>query len=193
MLRARQASLRVVVRLRPSHADHAVAALRFLEGLSAESLYNRFLITPRLDLARARACVDVDQSSQVVLVAERAGEFVGIAGYHRHPERPEWAEVEFAVAEDLQGRGLGTRLLERLAEIARPRGLQVFEAFVHGENRRMMNVFGQSGFSEAREIDHGIWHVTLSLEPTARRVVAIDARIKLGPTAPLPAGRRIRY
>ena len=58
--------------------------------------------------------MDVDQALEVVLVAERAGELVGIAGYHSDPERPEWAEVGFAVADDLQGRGLGTRLLERL-------------------------------------------------------------------------------
>jgi L-amino acid N-acyltransferase YncA len=135
------------IRLRPSHVDDVVEALRFLKGLSAESLYNRFLMTPRLDLARARACVDVDQLQQVVLVAERAGALVGIAGYHRRPERPDWAEVEFAVANDLQGHGLGTRLLERLGEIARARGLRVFEAFVHGENRRMMDLFVQSGFS----------------------------------------------
>jgi acetyl coenzyme A synthetase (ADP forming)-like protein len=173
------------IRLRPSHADDAVEALRFLEGLSAESLYNRFLMTPRLDLARARACVDVDQLQQVVLVAERAGALVGIAGYHRRPERPEWAEVEFAVANDLQGHGLGTRLLERLGEIARARGLRVFEAFVHGENRRMMDVFVRSGFSEAREIEHGIWHVTLSLEPTARLVAASADRARLAATASL--------
>ena len=54
------------VRLRPSRQDDTATALRFLEGLSAESLYNRFLMTPRLDLARARACVDVDQAREVV-------------------------------------------------------------------------------------------------------------------------------
>ena len=66
------------VRLRPSRRDDAPTALRFLEGLSAESLYNRFLATPRLDLSRAEACVVADQSAQVVLVAERAGEFLGM-------------------------------------------------------------------------------------------------------------------
>src|SRR6187551_2276206 len=99
------------VRLRPSRPDDAARALRFLEGLSAESLYNRFLMTPHLDLARARACVDVDQLHHVVLVAERAGELVGMAGYYADPERGDWAEVAFAVADDLQGCGLGTRLL----------------------------------------------------------------------------------
>ena len=173
------------VRLRPSRADDAAGALRFLEGLSVESLYNRFLMTPRLDVARARACVDVDQSRQVVLVAERGGALIGIAGYHRDPERPERAEVEFAVADDLQGHGLGTRLLERLGEIARGRGVKTFEAFVRGENRRMMDVFVQSGFSEARDIDHGTWHVTLSLEPTARLAAASAARARLAATASL--------
>ena len=143
------------VRLRPSHAGDAAGALRFLEGLPADSFYNCFLTTPRLDLARARACVDVDQSQQVVLVAERAGEIIGMASYQRDPERPEWAEVAFAVADDLQDHGLGMRLLERLAETARSSGLKTFEAFVHGENRRMMDVFAQSGFSERRDTDEG--------------------------------------
>ena len=160
-------------------------ALRFLQGLSAESLYNRFLMTPHLDLARARAYVDVDQSRQVVLVAERAGELVGIAGYYRDPARTDWAEVAFAVADGLQGRGLGTRLLERLAEIARARGLNGFEAFVRGENRQMMDVFVQSGFTQTREIEQGTWHVTLSLEPTARLAAASAARARAAATASL--------
>ena len=173
------------VRLRPSRQDDTVTALRFLEGLSPESLYNRFLMTPRLDLARARACVDVDQSQQVVLVAERAGELVGMAGYYCDPARPEWAEVGFAVADALQGHGLGTRLLERLGEIARARGLKAFEAFVRGENRRMMDVFLQSGFTETRQIEQGTWHVTLSLEPTARLAAAAAGRARLAATASL--------
>jgi acetyl coenzyme A synthetase (ADP forming)-like protein len=173
------------VRLRPSRQDDSAMALRFLEGLSAESLYNRFLMTPHLDLARARTCVDVDQAGQVVLVAERAGELVGLAGYHSDPARPDWAEVALAVADDLQGRGLGTRLLERLAEIGRSRGLTGFEAFVRGENRRMMDVFVRSGFSQTREIEQGTWHVTLALEPTARLTAASAARSRVAATASL--------
>lgn len=173
------------VQLRPSRQDDAPRALRFLQGLSAESLYNRFLMRPHLDLASARTCVDVDQARQVVLVAERAGEMVGLAGYYSDPERPDWAEVAFAVADDLQGCGLGTRLLERLAEIGRSRGVTGFEAFVRGENRRMMDVFAQSGFSETREIEHGTWRVALLLEPTARLAAASAARSRVAATASL--------
>jgi acetyl coenzyme A synthetase (ADP forming)-like protein len=173
------------IRLHPSRKEDAARALRFLQGLSAESLYNRFLVRPHLDLASARACVEVDQTRQVVLLAERAAELVGLAGYYADPERPDWAEVAFAVADGLQGFGLGTRLLERLAEIARSRGVTGFEAFVRGENRRMMDVFAQSGFSQKREIEQGTWHVTLLLEPTARLAAASAARSRTAATASL--------
>ncbi len=173
------------VRLRPSKPDDAAQALRFFQGLSQESLYNRFLMTPHFDLSRARATVDVDQLHEVVLIAERAGEIVGIAGYYVDPARTDWAEVGFAVAEKFQGRGLGTRLLERLAQIAHSRGLHGFDAFVRGENRQMMDVFVQSGFSQTREIEQGTWHVTLSLEPTARLAAASAARARAAATASL--------
>ena len=170
------------VRLRPSRQDDAERALRFLQGLSAESLYNRFLMTPHLDLARARAYVDVDQSRQVVLVAERAGEFVGIAGYYTDPARTDWAEGVCR-----RGRVAGpwsqTRLLERLAEIARSRGLNGFEAVVRGENRKMMDVFAQSGLLRRgnRAGARGTW---LSLSP-ARLAAASAARARTAAIASL--------
>ena len=49
----------------------------------------------------------------------------------------------------------------------------------------MMDVFRQSGFSETREIEQGTWHVTLSLEPTARLLAASAVRSRLAATASL--------
>ena len=66
----------------------------------------------------------------------------GAVGRWRHrrllPDRadrraPRW-RLRFADA--LQGRGIGTRMLERLAEIARERGVHAFDAYVLGDNRR---------------------------------------------------------
>src|SRR5689334_16597015 len=79
--------------------------------------------------------------------AVRGKALCGIAGYYRDPALPERAEVAFAVADAMQGRGLGTRLLERLADVARERGVRAFDAFVLGENLAMMEVFLQSGFA----------------------------------------------
>jgi acetyl coenzyme A synthetase (ADP forming)-like protein len=173
------------VRLRPSRSDDAAGALLFLEKLSPTSLYNRFLTTPRVDLAHARAIVEADGSAQMVLVAERGDELLGIAGYYRDPAKPQLAEVAFAVAERMHGRGLGTRMLERLAEIGHARGVTEFEAYVRCENQKMMDVFVKSGFVETHAIDHGTWHVTLSLEPTDRRAAASADRSRLAATASL--------
>jgi len=56
------------------------------------------------------------------------------------------AEVAFAVADDYQGRGLGTILLGHLAKVAAANGIHVFEAEVLPDNYRMLEVFRESGF-----------------------------------------------
>ena len=173
------------LRLRPSRAEDASGALQFLQGLSADSLYYRFMMRPFLDLAYARLCVDVDQQTSVVLVAERAGQILGLAGYYPDPLESFRAEVGFAVSDAMQGRGLGTRLLERLAEIGRERGLRAFDAYVLGDNRRMMDVFTQSGFSVSRTIDHGVFQVILSLDPTEQLSAASAARARVSAAASL--------
>jgi acyl-CoA synthetase (NDP forming) len=61
-------------------------------------------------------------------------------------ERPGRAEVAFAVADEMQGRGLATVLLAHLAQEASARGIGEFVATVLPENRRMINVFRDSGF-----------------------------------------------
>ena len=173
------------VRLRPSGPGDALMALRFLQGLSAESLYNRVLAVPHLDASRAEAFVAADQQTRVILIAERDGAFVGIAGYYVDPRRPARAEVGFAIADAMQGHGLGMRMLERLADIARARGLREFEAHVRGGNGRMMEVFRQSGFAERGELAQGTWQVTLSLEQTARLAAASAVRARSAAAASL--------
>ena len=74
------------------------------------------------------------------------------------------AEVAFAIADALQGQGIGTLLLEHLAAIARANGIEEFEAYVLGENNRMLQVFETSGFRIQRSIDTGVFHVSF---PTA--------------------------
>ena len=89
-----------------------------------------------------------------------------MAGYYRSDRDRTRAEVAFSIPDALQGRGIGTRMLERLAEIARERGLHAFDAYVLGDNRRMMDVFLESGFEVSQALEHGVFHVSLLLEPT---------------------------
>jgi acetyl coenzyme A synthetase (ADP forming)-like protein len=169
--------------LRPVREDDAEKVLALFGELSERSLYYRFLGVPHLGLEEARKIVAVDYDEQMVLVAERGGRLTAIAGYYRDPTHRDRAEVAFAVAEAMQGHGLGTRLLERLAEIARDRAVRAFDAYVLGDNLAMMDVFLQSGFALTRGLDHGVFHVTLALETTPAFETAAGKRAQLAAAA----------
>lgn len=151
------------VHLRPIRADDDDRLLGLLQRMSEEALYYRFLTVPKIDRQRAVELTRVDPDRQRVLVAEYSNEIVATAGYYiaAHPDR---AEVAFAVADTWRGRGVGTRMLECLAEIGRGSGVRIFDAYVLGENRRMMDVFLESGFAVTRQLDGGVFHVSLDLE-----------------------------
>jgi acetyl coenzyme A synthetase (ADP forming)-like protein len=153
--------------LRPIRPDDDRKLLDLFRRMSEESLYYRFMSVPKLDLDKVARLAQVDYDGQFVLVAETNGPLAAVAGYYRTERCDGRAEVAFAIPDALQGRGIGTKLLERLAEIARARGLSAFDAYVLGDNRRMMDVFLESGFAVTHEIERGVFHVSLSLEATA--------------------------
>jgi len=153
--------------LRPVRPDDDVKLLDMLRHMSSEALYYRFMAVPRIDLVKAAQLTKADFEHQYVLAAECGGAIVAIAGYYVDDSSPRCAEVAFAVADAWQGRGIGTRLLECLAEIGRRRDIDTFDAYVLGENRRMMDVFLESGFTVAQQLDKGVFHVTLRLEPSS--------------------------
>jgi acetyl coenzyme A synthetase (ADP forming)-like protein len=172
------------VRLRAVRDADAEAIVDLFAGLSERSLYYRFMTTHRVDLAEARRIVGSDPNN-VLIVAERGSVLCGLAGYYRAPAKPERAEVAFAVADALQGHGLGTRMLERLAEIGRDRGVRAFDAYVLGDNLAMMDVFLQSGFALTQGLEQGVFHVALDLAPTAQFESAAGRRAQTAAAASL--------
>src|SRR5262245_32514952 len=166
------ATIDVVVRdgstvcLRPATDKDLPALLEFLESLSKESLYYRFMGRPALTPERVRWLVATDARIGTSLVVESRAHIVAFAGFYRDPSHGDRAEVAFAVADAVQGHGIGTRLLERLADLAREQGITTFTAEVLGDNRRMLEVFRESGFEVATTIAQGVCHVTLSLSMT---------------------------
>ena len=157
------------LRLRPIRPEDAPALLTFYRKLSPDSLYFRFFSLPNLDEAKAGSFCRVDYENLFALVGEAAGRIVAVAHYFRDPRNVERAEVAFTVEDALQGQGVGTRLLERLAEIARKNGISIFEAEVLGHNRRMIDVFHNCGFDTTqRRFDDGVEKVVIAITPTAR-------------------------
>jgi acetyl coenzyme A synthetase (ADP forming)-like protein len=132
--------------VRPLRPDDRDALLSFFCSLSEEARGFRFF-SPAADLnAAARLALDVDYRDRFGLVATRGTEpaLVGHAAYFRAED--ERAEIAFAIADELQGHGLGTILLAHLAQVAEEAGIEVFEADVLPANHRMLEVFRESGF-----------------------------------------------
>ena len=90
---------------------------------------------------------------------------VAIGNYVRLRERAT-AEAAFAVADDWQRKGIGTRLLEQLAERASERGIEAFVAEVLPGNAAMLSVFENVGFTPTRTLDAGVVEVRFPIDPT---------------------------
>ncbi|MGZ8794060.1 MAG: GNAT family N-acetyltransferase, partial [Gaiellaceae bacterium] len=132
------------LRLRPPGRDDADALLAFFSGLSQRSLYLRFhgfaTISPRL----TESLVEPDWHERGALLGalidDEGGRVVAVANYVRLRD-PKLAEAAFTVADEHQGRGIGTRLLEQLAARAAAVGIESFVAYVLPDNRPMLGVF----------------------------------------------------
>ena len=134
------------VHVRPIRAEDRAALQAFLEELSDDSRAFRFF-TGAADLVRAaESAADVDYVTRYGLIALRGADerIVGHASYASSGD--ELAEVAFAIADALQGKGLATILLAHLADAAAEGGVRLFEAEILAENHRMVEVFRESGF-----------------------------------------------
>ena len=90
------------------------------------------------------------------LVEDAGGEQrgVGIGRFIRLPDEPEVAEPAITVADELQGKGLGRKLLNRLVSAARERGIERFRAEFLTANsgvRALLDDFAEG----AVIVDHG--------------------------------------
>ena len=153
------------VHLRPIRDTDEAGLLSLYDRLSPESLYFRFFAVPDKDLGKIAYLTHVDYERRYAVVAETAGAVVGIARWESLADRPGHVEVAFTVADDFQGRGLGSILFRRLAELARARGIMVFEAEVLKNNERMLRVFEKTGLPTATRDQGSILTILMTLDP----------------------------
>ena len=164
------------LRLRPPTESDAQAVVDFFAALSPESRYLRFHGTTDVDARAAESFLHTDWDERGSLLGELAGEgVVALATFVRLRD-PHRAEVAFAVADRLQGRGIGTRLLERLAAHAARAGIEEFVAQVLPQNRAMQGVFADAGFAVRRKLEDGVLEYRLEITPTQEYRARIDER-----------------
>jgi len=157
-----------LVTLRPIRPEDAEIEQAFVRGLSAESRYFRFMdalreLTPQM-LARFTQ-IDYDREMAfiaTVTVDQREAE-IGVCRYITNPDG-ESCEYAIVVADEWQHRGLGRRMMVALIDVARSRGLREMMGHILAQNRGMLSLCVELGFSvgDSPE-DPGVKRVVLAL------------------------------
>ena len=168
------------LRLRAPARGDAGALIAFFEGLSEHSRYLRFHGSRRVDAALVEPFLDPDWADRGALIGVLAAEagdkrIVTLAEYARLRD-PKTAEVAFTVADDFQGRGAATRLLEQLALRAADVGIERFVAEVLPENSAMLAVFRDAGFEVSRTLDGGEVEVRFPIAATQQFRARVEER-----------------
>ncbi|MBZ0091874.1 MAG: GNAT family N-acetyltransferase, partial [Sulfuricellaceae bacterium] len=141
------------VTLRPIRPEDAEIEQEFVRGLSEESRFFRFMNTLHeltLTMLVRFTQIDYDREMALIAVTEQEGREIEL-GVARYTTNPDGKSCEFAlvVADAWQGKGIGSRLLSSLIEIARSRGLTRMEGEVLTRNRNMLKLTANLGFIQS--------------------------------------------
>lgn len=167
-----------ILRMRPLEVGDREALIALFHRCSAETKRFRFLrMVTSLPDSMLDQLVSVDGRRHVALVVVHgegdAAQIVAVGRYHARDESSDVAEVSFLVEDAMQRKGIGTVLLDTLAEMARENGLTRFSADVLADNRTMLSVFRKAGYAITSGISYGITHLEF---PILRSEVAESRR-----------------
>jgi ribosomal protein S18 acetylase RimI-like enzyme len=125
------------IALRPLRYGDRDTVLEVFHGLSDRSRRLRFLgAKPRLPERDLDVLVDVGGCGREAVTAfdVATGRAIGLARFVRDGDVPE-AEIAFEVVDEWQGRGVGRRLVDELARLAREHGILRLRAVVDRSNQ----------------------------------------------------------
>jgi RimJ/RimL family protein N-acetyltransferase len=157
--------------IRPIRPDDKGMLSEGLRRLSPQSAQRRFL-TPKRSFSRAelRYLTEVDGRDHVALVAEGpcpadpTRRLIAVARFVRLEDDSQAAEVAVTVADDWQGRGLGSLLAKHLAHSARNRDIRRFTATMASENVPAHRLMAKlTAHLEQHHVGGGVDELTLDL------------------------------
>ena len=148
------------VTVRPVHPDDAQMLNVLVTQLSPESRYFRF-VSSMLELPPAMLArftlIDYDREMALVAVVRQrvadgngvmveSERIVGVSRYITNPDRTS-CEFSLVVADDHNGKGLGSRLMESIMDVARDKGLAEIEGLVLADNAGMIRLMRSLGYT----------------------------------------------
>lgn len=173
------------VRLRSATPDDWQAVHDFVAALGPDSIYRRFFGSPRDpgEILANLVCAPQPEHGPPThggLLAVLDGEVVGLADWYRSgKEKSDEAEIAFAVADELQGKGVATLLAEHLMIAAERAHIRRLHAITQGDNRDMLGVFIALGVPVDRSWSDGVCTLTIDLElDSAARTTLMEVAAK---------------
>ncbi|MCF8204316.1 MAG: bifunctional acetate--CoA ligase family protein/GNAT family N-acetyltransferase [Methylotenera sp.] len=159
--------------LRPIRPEDEAAHQAFLDAVTADDLWLRFFQAPhRLSHDELARLTQIDYEREMAFIAvDAAQQTLGVARLVRDPDNTE-AEFAVLVRSDLQGRGLGRLLMQRLLDYATARGTQRIVGDVLRENHGMLSLAKALGFemsADAHDPVHVV-RVTRAVRPALSSV-----------------------
>ena len=138
--------------IRPIRPEDAAQQAAFFQRLSPEDIRYRFFTAMRElspEMTARLTQIDYDREMAFVAIREITGETVGVA---RLVVESDGVTGEFAVIvqADIKGKGLASRLMHRLIDWARARGMQAVVGQVLADNAPMLAFVRHLGFSVRR-------------------------------------------
>ncbi len=162
-----QLSNGVDITIRPIRPEDANLEKDFVHRLSERSKYFRFMqalqeLTPEMIIRFTQ--IDYDREMAFVAVTnQRVPTELGVGRYMLNPDGD---SVEYAVvvSDDCQGLGIGTRLMKKLMQAAKYKGVSLFEGEVLTVNKPMLSLVKKLGFTiEAIEGEQEVVRVVKDL------------------------------
>jgi GNAT superfamily N-acetyltransferase/acyl CoA:acetate/3-ketoacid CoA transferase beta subunit len=154
-----------LVTFRPIHPTDEPGIRDLFYGVSAETLYKRFMSRMKwISREQVQDFVYIDHRTEVAIVGtlpEAYGEDIIAVGRYILEPHTNRAEVAFIVDDAWQNRGLGKFLLRHLITIAKRNGIAGFTAEVLRDNKAMMSVFQKSGCKTKSQLREDIYYYEL--------------------------------
>lgn len=142
-------------------------------SLSEESIYYRFFhrtqVMPHKKVQRFTT-IDYQKDMAIVGVVEEYGrEKIIAVGRYALEAGSNMAEVALLVQDDWQGKGIGTRLLKYLIQIARSRKIAGFKAQIMADNRAPLHLAHKTGYTVETTLKNGIFLVSFKFQEVERK------------------------
>ncbi|MDY6854506.1 MAG: bifunctional acetate--CoA ligase family protein/GNAT family N-acetyltransferase [Thermodesulfobacteriota bacterium] len=155
--------------IRPIRPEDAPLLVELFDSLSPRTIYYRFFSPMKSishDMLVRFTQIDYDRDMAIVAIAientQRDEKMLGVA---RLIGNIDGLTAEFAVVitDPLQGKGIGTALIERLIVIAKERGIRTLTGLVLKENRNMIALGKKLGFIVKRAEDFSQCELNIDL------------------------------